>query len=478
MLDSARKRHDDLAFLKRLFKLSKVRMRFVRLTLCCLLMILSTGLSAPARATPPPLQRAYVGEFSARATPTVQSNIAKAAHSATSRLAQIQARGQLVVGVTYDLAPFGFVEADGTVQGFDVDLSREFARRWLGDANALVLVRVTAATAIPLLMAGHIDLIAAALPTDVQDRAQIDFSQPYFVDGESVLTRSASGVQSWADLDQKVVAITGGSRSSTDIATLIDDPTIAPLWLPFQEYRTAQQALLMGQVDAVIGSSIVFSQTVQGNAEVKIAVDRFRRQAYAVGIPHLDVRLRDQVNVTLQAMQADGVYDALYLRWFNTTPAALAQWATVAQAQVEIAQNSSPVAIDESTTVLADASSAVSVETLSSILVPTATPLSTPLPLTATPVPLPTATAAAQVTATVDFPAVIAIRPGGSADARHAPLTTSPILVTLASDTYWSVLQLSADRQWVQLQLAGDLRAWVPVELVMAAETALPTPQR
>ena len=112
------------------------------------------------------------------------------------------------------------------------------------------------------MRAGQLDLIVAALPSEAAELGQIEFSAPYFVDGKSTLTRAERTVQSWADLNQKAVAITGGA---TEMTALIGDTTIAPIWLPFQESRSAQQALLAGQVDAVIGSSIGFSQTVQAN---------------------------------------------------------------------------------------------------------------------------------------------------------------------------------------------------------------------
>ena len=42
---------------------------------------------------------------------------------------RIQVRRQLVVGIRYDLPPFGYVTEEGTLAGFDVDFSRELARR-------------------------------------------------------------------------------------------------------------------------------------------------------------------------------------------------------------------------------------------------------------------------------------------------------------------------------------------------------------
>ena len=40
---------------------------------------------------------------------------------------------------------------------------REFARRWLGDADAVTLVPVTTDRRIPILLEDNVDLIAAAV---------------------------------------------------------------------------------------------------------------------------------------------------------------------------------------------------------------------------------------------------------------------------------------------------------------------------
>ena len=107
-----------------------------------------------------------------------------------STAARITQRGTLRVGVKFDLPPFGFSSAEGQIVGFDVDIAREFAGRWLGDANAVELVQVTSADRIPRLTSGEIDLLMAALPHRRERDALIDFSQTYFMGGQSLLVKT------------------------------------------------------------------------------------------------------------------------------------------------------------------------------------------------------------------------------------------------------------------------------------------------
>ena len=54
-----------------------------------------------------------------------------------STAARIRQRGKVRIGVRNDLRPFGFVDAEGRLAGFDVALAHELARRWLNDEAAV-----------------------------------------------------------------------------------------------------------------------------------------------------------------------------------------------------------------------------------------------------------------------------------------------------------------------------------------------------
>lgn len=421
---------------------------------------------------------------------------------ATTRLTQIHARQKLLVGVAYDFPPFGSVGDQGVIQGFDIDLSRELARRWLGDAAALELVRVTPETAIPLLRAGQVDLIVAALPLTWHNRALIDFSQSYFDDGQSLLTRADSPITRLADLDHKVVAVSGGLERVNEVTTLImgsaRDVAVAPTVLPFQEVRSAQQALALGQVDAVIGSSVALAQRLPTDPALKVALADFSRQPYAIGIPQFDAQLRDQVNFTLQALQADGTYAILYQRWFAATPEPQALWFAVGLTTDPLPLAMAPITqhapLPTSVTPAAPA-------------LPTATPnpalrsvtlaMTTRQPLilqpTATPTPAVTLVMAAAITNTppvaasqpvlvatsiapLAAPATVTIRSGLNANARRAPTTTAPILAVLAGGSQWPLIAVAPDGQWLEVQLPSRVQAWVASNLIVATDSTQPAP--
>jgi ABC-type amino acid transport substrate-binding protein len=237
-----------------------------------------------------------------------------------SRLALIQKRGRLQVGVPYDFPPFGFMDAQGNLYGLDVDLARALAERWLGDATAVDFTPVTASTRLPLLTNGVVDLLIGAMTHTYERDEQIDFSQSYFLGGQGLLVGVDSTINKMADLDGLRVAVVNGSTSLTNIAVETRRLGIQIELLPFQEYYMALQALKAGQVDVFTANHVVLTQFAEENPEVRMVDIQFSQQPYAIGLPNGDHELRDLVNFTLQTMQRDGAYAAIHRAWLGDAP--------------------------------------------------------------------------------------------------------------------------------------------------------------
>ncbi|MCB0063245.1 MAG: transporter substrate-binding domain-containing protein [Caldilineaceae bacterium] len=248
-----------------------------------------------------------------------------------SRITTMRTRGVLLAGVPYDMAPFGFLNEGGVVDGFEIGLVREFARRWLGDAEAVEFVRVTPDTAMPLLNAGQVDLVAAALTHSWPHAAEVDFSTTYYQDTLGLLVRADDGVASTTDLAGATLATVTGSKGWNATAQLLREVAgIQPPLLPFQEYRTAIQALLAGQVHGVVGSTTVLRAATVTHPQLQLLPDSLLPQPYGVGVPLFADEVRDLVNITLQAMWLDGSYAQIYRQWFTGEPYAIALWSNEA----------------------------------------------------------------------------------------------------------------------------------------------------
>ena len=233
-----------------------------------------------------------------------------------STAAIVTERGWVRVGVRQDISPFGFVNSTGDLVGFDIDLAREVAKRWLGDETAIEFVAVSSADRIPRLASGDVDLLFAAMPYKRERDAFIDFSQPYFIDGQTLLVRQDSEINTIADLDNKIVALLQDAFTQEPLKQAAAVANIALETTSFDSYSQALAALTAGEIDAITGDMVTLNQFTGTTPGLRMLSNRLTPEYYAAGLPQADSTLRAMLNFTLQDMKADGTYDALYHHWF------------------------------------------------------------------------------------------------------------------------------------------------------------------
>ncbi len=258
---------------------------------------------------------------------------------------RILERGYLIVGVKCDFPPFGLcdeAEAQESFEGFDVDIVKDFARRWLGGEDKVTFKKVTSEDRIDLLLAGEIDLIAASM-THVENEERdkvIDFSQTYFLDGQSILLYPnlendenkeirLNDLNSCKDEEEKAIAALQGSTSLENIETENKKRELCLIILPYQEVDEAFQWLLEDVVYGFTSDRSFLLQLKQKhddngssndvNRELIVIEEVFTEEPYALGVLEGDSKFRELVNATLQDMKKDGTYDALYTKWFFDT---------------------------------------------------------------------------------------------------------------------------------------------------------------
>ena len=233
---------------------------------------------------------------------------------------KLREQGFFVAGVKYDSSPFGYQTEDGDLVGFEVDLMREFALRWLGDANAVEFAKVVSSDRITKLLSSDIDLIAATMTHNNQRDAQIDFSQTYYLDGQNILVRKADNRRVGTD-EERIRALDGarigavkGSTSLNNIKAFAENNGITIEIAEFEQYDQAIQPLLAGNIDGLTTDrGILIGQAQLYPDELVILLDEnFSNEPYGLGLRPGDHRFRDLVNFTLQEMKEDGSYDLLY----------------------------------------------------------------------------------------------------------------------------------------------------------------------
>lgn len=131
-----------------------------------------------------------------------QATPAQAQAAAKSKLDEVRARGKVIVGVTSEAPPFGFIDDKGQLVGFDVDVAKLIAKGIFGDDKKIELFKQGFAARWPNTKSGAIDF-GIMVTTVYPDRAlQVAFTRPYIDSGIVLVVKKDSPIKSISDLNK------------------------------------------------------------------------------------------------------------------------------------------------------------------------------------------------------------------------------------------------------------------------------------
>jgi glutamate transport system substrate-binding protein len=228
---------------------------------------------------------------------------------ADSTMGKIQERGEITIGVKYDVPPFGFENPQsGEVEGFDVEMGRIIAEE-LGVEPKFV--EAISDNRIPFLQRGTVDLILSTMTINQERDLEIDFSEPYYVARGRILVPGDSDIQGIEDLAGKRVCTALGS---TYEETIREEAPDAELRL-VDTYSECLELLQNGAVDAESTDDVILTGQIIQDDTLKMVGDELTTEPYGAGIKDGDKEFQKFVSDTLEAAQEDGRWEEIYQEW-------------------------------------------------------------------------------------------------------------------------------------------------------------------
>ncbi|MBP0446016.1 transporter substrate-binding domain-containing protein [Roseomonas sp. SSH11] len=242
-----------------------------------------------------------------------------AALPAISQPALAQGGPPLRTAVDGTFAPHAFPRLEGGVQGFNVDLFREVARRM---GREITIDSASFSGLVPALNAGRYDFLAAPV-TVTRERAEgMLFAEGYlYTEFQFGIRRGNAPIRSLDELRGKVIAVNKGSAYDAWA-----QQNAERLGFTFQTYDSnpdAVQAVVSGRAYAVLaGNTVVkYAASQQRNLVPDFSI-RETRAHWAAPFRRDNVELRNQVENVLECMKKDGFIAQLSEKWFGAKPAA------------------------------------------------------------------------------------------------------------------------------------------------------------
>jgi ABC-type amino acid transport substrate-binding protein len=231
---------------------------------------------------------------------------------AGTTLGKIQEKGEITIGVKFDVPPFGFKNTgSGDVEGFDVDLGKAIAEK-LGVEPKFI--EAISDNRIPFLEKGTADVILSTMTINEERVGQINFSDPYFIAKGRILVKSDNEEITGVDtLAGKGVCTALGS---TYEATLKKQAPEADLKL-VDSYSECLELLNNGTVDAVSTDDVILTGMIiqEGEDKLKLVGDELTQEPYGAGIKKDDQELTDFVNGVFEEYKTSGKWKETYDKW-------------------------------------------------------------------------------------------------------------------------------------------------------------------
>lgn len=174
-------------------------------------------------------------------------NASQASATAKARtLDEIKKSGKIKIGVFSDKNPFGYVDENGKVQGYDVYFAKRIAKDLLGSEDAVDFVYVEAASRVEYLKSAKVDITLANFTVTDERKEQVDFALPYMKVALGIVSPQKAEITNVNQLKGKKLIVVKGTTAETYFSKNYPDVTL----VKFDEYQEAYDALLDGRGDA------------------------------------------------------------------------------------------------------------------------------------------------------------------------------------------------------------------------------------
>ncbi|MBD2565830.1 MULTISPECIES: amino acid ABC transporter substrate-binding protein [Nostoc] len=252
---------------------------------------------------------------------TLMPNVA----CAETVMQKVKRTGVLTAGTSRDALPFAYVNSQGKLNGYSVDmltLIKEQLEKDLGKKIKLQLVGLSPSERIPKIVNQQVDIVCDASSFTWKRDKKVDFSVSYGVTGTQLLVKEGSNLGSPESLIGKQIGVLAGTTNEQAIAHVQPQAKL----VYFKTRAEGYTALQEGTIDAFSSDSILLEGWLQQQKNpdaFKIVPDRpYSREGIACMVPENNSKFLDTVNYSLVKFMQGFVngnqrYVAIFDRWFG-----------------------------------------------------------------------------------------------------------------------------------------------------------------
>lgn len=172
---------------------------------------------------------------------------------ATSRSYIVKNRGQLICGVEGGIPGFSYVDQNGDYSGIDVDICKAVAAALFDDPNAVEYRNLDSTERFTALNGGEVDMLSRNTTWTISRDTNVglEFAPTTFYDGQGMMVRADSGVNSLEDLQDKSICVEAGTTTELNLTDNLRQQNVKAETLTFQQADPAYAAYAEGRCDGM-----------------------------------------------------------------------------------------------------------------------------------------------------------------------------------------------------------------------------------
>ena len=225
---------------------------------------------------------------------------------AISRLERVKDRESVVCGGRIDAPGFGFLDANGRVDGFHIDLCRAVAAAIFADPDKLEVMQVRAADRGPIIQSGEVDIMVRSVTwTTFRDTYWGDYTITMFYDGQGFMVRKDAGFETILDLEGATICVLSGTTTELNLHKYFRKHGLELHVLNFVDMLSTWNAYEEGWCDALTHdrSQLAMSTIGLSNPEEHtILPETISKEPLAPLVPHGDDQWVDIVRTVMAVL--------------------------------------------------------------------------------------------------------------------------------------------------------------------------------
>ena len=224
--------------------------------------------------------------------------------------------GKLTMSTNASFPPYEMVADDGSFEGIDIEVAGAIADK-LG--LELQVDDMGFDAALQAAQTGKSDMVMAGVTVTEERQSVMDFTDSYANGVQVVIVKEDSAIQTLDDLaNANMIGCQMGTTGYIYCSDTVENGGYGEDHVtPYDDGAAAIQALVNGQIDAVVIDNIPAQEYVKANPGLKILDTEYANEDYAIGVAKGNTALLDAINGALAELKADGTIQTIVDKYIN-----------------------------------------------------------------------------------------------------------------------------------------------------------------